>query len=50
VYLRKTSTLDPWALFHAGAEPHQLEQARQLLAGGKGIVNTAKASGWAPAP
>ena len=28
-----------------GAEPHQLEQARQLLAGGKGIVNTAKACG-----
>jgi DNA invertase Pin-like site-specific DNA recombinase len=25
-----------------GAEPHQLEQARQLLAAGKGIINTAK--------
>jgi hypothetical protein len=28
-----------------GAPPHQLEQARQLLASGKGIVNTAKACG-----
>jgi hypothetical protein len=28
-----------------GAEPHQLDQARQLLKQGKGIINTAKLRG-----
>src|SRR5262249_39092603 len=28
-----------------GAEPHQIEQAKQLLAAGKGIVSTARACG-----
>jgi DNA invertase Pin-like site-specific DNA recombinase len=29
-----------------GAEPHRLDQARQLLAGSKGILNTARACGF----